>query len=441
MSEHPLELSARLIDGGMVDTPPNRVTQQLSELADGIAIVESFSHVVAIETDEGLVAFDSSSARTGAEVVGALAGWRDLPVHTLVYTHGHMDHVGGSREFAADAERRGRPRPRVLGHERIGPRLDRYEATSGYNRMINLRQFGGAARAAGAVTSRPFVPAGTLRPDVTYDGRRVESIGGVDFEFNACLGETDDHTWTWIPDHRTICAGDQFIWNFPNCGNPQKVQRYPLEWAASLREMASRDVELFVPAHGLPIAGHDRIVRCLKTVASTLETLVADVVDAMNAGARLDEILHSVHVPAETLELPYLRPLYDEPEFVVRNIWRLYGGWWDGNPARLKPPSDASLGTEVAALVGGVDALVTRAVELSAAGAHRLACELVEFAVAAEPESRAVHEARVVIYTARRSTESSLMSKGIFRSAAADSEAVLSGEVPPVRLVLSIGED
>jgi len=25
---------------------------------------------------------------------------------------------------------------------------------------------------------------------------------------------------------------------------------------------------------------------------------------------------------------------YDDPEFVVHNIWRLYGGWYDGNPAR-----------------------------------------------------------------------------------------------------------
>lgn len=46
MSEHPLELPSRLIDTGAVDTPPNRITQELSELADGVAIVQSFSHMV-----------------------------------------------------------------------------------------------------------------------------------------------------------------------------------------------------------------------------------------------------------------------------------------------------------------------------------------------------------------------------------------------------------
>ena len=56
----------------------------------------------------------------------------------------------------------------------------------------------------------------------------------------------------------------------------------------------------------------------------------------MNAGAALDEIVASVAVDPDVLELPYLRPLYDEPEFVIRNIWRLYGGWWDGKPSHLE---------------------------------------------------------------------------------------------------------
>ncbi len=440
MSEHPLELSARLIDTGVVDTQPNRITQELSELADGVAIVESFSHVVLVDTGDGLVAFDSSSAFTGKEVVASLRGWSSAPVHTLVYTHGHADHVGGSPAFAADAAAHDRPTPRVVGHQRVIPRFERYELTKGYNQVINMRQFGGAATSAGQANERPFLPSGTLRPDVTYEHQLSEQIGDVDFEYNYCKGETDDHTWTWIPQHKMISAGDQFIWNFPNCGNPQKVQRYPIEWAESLRAMAAKGAELFVPAHGLPIAGRDRIKQCLDTVAITLDTLVGQVLDAMNAGATLDEIVHSVSVPAETLALPYLRPLYDEPEFVIRNIWRLFGGWYDGNPARLKPPSDAAVGTEVAALAGGVDKLIERAAGLSAAGDHRLACQIIEYAVAAEPESHAVHEARSNIYAARRGNETSLMAKGIYLSAKADSEQALTGEAPTVKMVLNIGE-
>ena len=49
----------------------------------------------------------------------------------------------------------------------------------------------------------------------------------------------------------------------------------------------------------------------------------------------------------ELLAKPYLRPFYDEPEFVVRNVWRQFGGWWDGTASRLKPSPDA----QVAAVV------------------------------------------------------------------------------------------
>ena len=35
-----------------------------------------------------------------------------------------------------------------------------------------------------------------------------------------------------------LLPGDLFIWVFPNAGNPQKVQRYPDDWAVALRKMA-----------------------------------------------------------------------------------------------------------------------------------------------------------------------------------------------------------
>ncbi len=445
MSESLTDLAARLIDERITDEPSNRITEELSEIADGVAIVESFSHVVAVRTDDGLVAFDSSSERKGPAVVGALRTWSSDPVHSLVYTHGHADHVGGSPAFAVEAEAQGRPAPRVIGHEAVTPRLDRYDLTNGYNLAINLRQFGGVPRSpvgeVGVGGDARFLPAEVLRPDLTYTDTHRESVGGLEFDLRHARGETDDHTWTWIPALKMISCGDLFMWNFPNCGNPQKVQRYPSEWAEALRAMIACEPELLVPAHGLPIAGFERIRMCLDVSATALETLVADVLDAMNSGAPLDAIVHSVRVDPDVLALPFLRPLYDEPEFVVRNIWRLYGGWWDGNPARLKPAPDADLAAELARLAGGAEALIARAQELSEAGEHRLACHLAQFAGDAEPTSVSVHGRRAEIYEARRKAERSLMAKGIFASARAESELVATGEVARTRFNLSLGEE
>jgi alkyl sulfatase BDS1-like metallo-beta-lactamase superfamily hydrolase len=429
-TDDPLELSARVIDSGEAAEPTNRVTNRLSEVDAGLSVVESFSHMYTFATDDGLVCFDSSGSFTGAKVVGAMREWSRDRVSTLVYTHGHVDHVGGSGAVAADASERGHPLPEVVGHEAVVDRFHRYRDTAGYNTAINLRQFGGISKRQGLSltdSSRPFLPDDVLWPTRTFSERAMVSVGGVEFELHHGKGETDDHTWTWVPSRRALCVGDLVTWVFPNAGNPQKVQRYPLEWARALREMQAFDAELLLPAHGLAVRGRHRINLVLGDLASVLEHLVESTLQRMNAGQTLDEILHEVRVSDEALNKPWLRPVYDEPEFVVRNIWRLYGGWWNQDPAELKPAPRTALAAELAGLTGGVQPLIDRAVELAADGEFRLACHLVELAVQAEPDHLGAHEARADIYQRRRDGELSLMAKGVFAAAAADSKERLEG--------------
>ncbi len=66
---NPIELSTRVIDSGIVDQPLNRVTNEITELADGLAIVESFSHSAVFDTGDGLMCFFSSGAGSGKDVV------------------------------------------------------------------------------------------------------------------------------------------------------------------------------------------------------------------------------------------------------------------------------------------------------------------------------------------------------------------------------------
>ncbi len=420
-----LDLSARIIDSGIADEPVMRINNELSEVADGVAVVESFSNVVLLATDDGVVAFDSSGVRTAAAVVDAIRGWTSAPVKHLVYTHGHADHVGGSAAFASAWGP-----PNVIGHENVNRRLDRYAATNNWNLLINARQFGGIPAdfnlSIGDETES-FLPAGTLRTDIDFRDRHDLVVDGETIELHHARGETDDHLWAWLSDRRTAIVGDFLIWNFPNAGNPQKVQRYPIEWAAALRAMVAKQPDLLLPAHGLPIAGRSRIADVLTTIADTLDQLVNDVLAMMNSGATLDQIIHTVRVPAETLAKPYLRPLYDEPEFVVRNVWRQFGGWWDGAASRLKPSPDAELGAVVADLAGGAAALINRANTEAEAGNLRLACHLADFAGWAEPDDVGVHAARAEIYRRRRTAETSLMSKGVFAAAARQSEAIKDG--------------
>lgn len=398
----------------MARVSPMNHSGEIAEVAPRTAFVPSFGNVSAFDTDEGLVLIDTGSRFFASSVHELIRGYSRRLLNTAVFTHGHVDHVFGLEPFDAEEG----PRPRVVSHEKVVERFRRYLKTAGYNSVINQRQFG-------LPTFR--WPVDYRYPDEVFSDSLILEVGGERFELNHGRGETDDACWAWIPSRKVLCCGDFFIWASPNAGNPQKVQRYAGEWAIQLRRMAELGAELLLPGHGLPIAGADRIRQSLGEAAEILESLEEQTLALMNQGARLDDVIHAVKAPQHLLERPYLRAVYDEPEFVVRNIWRLYGGWWDLNPATLKPAPDGALATELAALAGGAGKLAERARELSAAGEHRLASHLAELASLASPGDALVETARSEVFEMRARTEKSTMSRGIFNWAAVESKARLEG--------------
>ncbi len=400
-----LETAERLWNGKASTSDMSPVTSflGLEQVGDGLAFLSSFGNVVVLDTSAGLALFDTGSFFMAQNNHGQIRDWSKRPVHTAVYTHGHVDHAFGLPPFEAEPG----AKIEVIAHPAVTERFKRYQLTAGYNETINQRQFGFPVQ----------WPTEYRFPDRTLTDRLDLSLGGEKIELRHAKGETDDHVWVWMPERRVLCTGDLFIWASPNCGNPQKAQRFPREWAAALREMAALGPDMLLPGHGLPIMGRDRAVQALSETAELLETLVDQTIALMNEGASLDKVLHAVKAPARLLERPYLRPVYDEPEFIVRNLWRLYGGWYDGNPAHLKPAPEGALAKELTALAG-VDALLKRATELSKKGEHRLACHLVEIAHRADADSDAVQKVRGQVYSSRAESETSLMAKGVFTAAA-----------------------
>ncbi len=416
MTEDLLETADRLYTGeaAIEDHHPFRGAGELAEVQPGAAFVQAFANSAVFATGDGLAVVDTSGVFHAAKVHEAVRTWSPLRLDTAVFTHGHIDHVFGVDLYEEEARTNGWAPPRVVAHELLPARFDRYKITAGYNGIINRRQFG--------IDGLRW-PVEYRYPDAVYRDALNLDIGGERFELRHARGETDDGTWVWVPGRRALCAGDLFIWASPNCGNPQKAQRYAADWAAALRTMAALDADVLLPGHGLPIIGADRVRRALTESAELLESLLDQTLALMNEGARLDDIVHTVRAPEHLIDRPYLRPIYDEPEFVVRGIWRFYGGWWDGNPAHLKPASEGELARELAALAGGAPRLAARASELAAAGDLRLAGHLAELAALATPDDPGVHRVRAEVFGARREVEASTMSKGVFGWAARESQA------------------
>src|SRR4051812_744201 len=67
----------------------------VDELGPGLAFVSSFANVAALCTGEGLVLFDTGSFLLAPMVHGLVRSFSKLPLHTAVFTHGHVDHCFG----------------------------------------------------------------------------------------------------------------------------------------------------------------------------------------------------------------------------------------------------------------------------------------------------------------------------------------------------------
>ncbi len=386
--------------------------REAEEIEDGVLCLKSIASVTAIDTGEGLVMLDTGGFFDQDVVYDSVRAWRPHSrLGAAVYSHHHVDHIFGTARFEAEAAERGWSGPTVYGHDAIPDHLRRYQRTAGWNTAINQRQFG--------------LPIDGFRwpvdyrfPDVTYHDRLTFRQGDLTFQLHHARGETDDATWTWVPERRILHPGDLFIYAVPNAGNPQKVQRYLSDWAVALREMAGLGAEIMVSGHGLPIFGAERIRTALTDTADLLDSLESQVLALMNIGATLDRVIHEVEVPIHLRDKPYLRPVYDHPQFLIRNVWRRYGGWYDGEPDNLLPAPRSEQARVWVELAGGVEAVLARVRELADDGDLRLACHLVEYAVLAAPASEEAHQVRTDVYNRRAAGQESSMARNILTHAA-----------------------
>lgn len=374
--------------------------------------VPAFANVTAFETDDGLLLVDAGLRVVGPAIFASIRARTSAPLHTVVFTHGHVDHAFGLDAWLSELAP---ARPRIIGHRNVRARFERYAKMGALNARINAVQFG--------LEHVPW-PTEFFWPDTVYDESMSVTLGGEVFELRHSRGESDDATWLWAPGRKVLCTGDFWIGCAPNAGNPQKVQRYAEEWELTLRTMAGLGAEVMLPGHGAPILGAASIRASLLDAADYLRAIIDTTIEGMERGLDHDSIVERVRIPEALAAKPYLQPAYDRPEFVARNVIRLHGGWWNGHAADLLPALPNARAKEIAALAGGIAALVARARALELTDMP-LACHLAEWASLADPTDRGANEVMRDLFTKRAENEPSLMARNIFRAAAKRATAAL----------------
>ena len=427
-------------------TPKQRLQAQnaqfekhIAEVAAGVyaGIGYAGSNSSMIVGDDGVIIVDTLPALASAKILSAefrnISG--NKPVKAIIYTHGHIDHVGGARIFAGDDQ------PEV--YARANLKLDRIDvARSPNTRNRSMRQFGRKLKPHSERINLGVGPAvqpmkgfgqGALPATKQFDGERMQiTVAGVDIELVAAPGETDDQLYVWLPAQKVLFTGDNFYQSFPNIyairGTPY---RDVTQWVASLDKMSKVPAEVLVPGHTSPIRGADAVHQALVDYRDAIRFVNDKTREGMDQGLTPDDLVDYVKLPAHLAERHYLTEFYGRVDTAVHAVFTGNLGWFDGNPTNLSNLSAKEQATRIAQLAGGEDALLAELNAVRAAGDHRWAMRLADYLIALGTHAAAATQAKIESMTVLADQTVNAPTRNYYLSVAKElADAKASGNAP-----------
>jgi alkyl sulfatase BDS1-like metallo-beta-lactamase superfamily hydrolase len=364
---------------------------------------------------DSLLQVDANIGFKAVEVIAEMRKITEAPIDYIVITHGHVDHCMGVHHYVQDNLRRGYHRPTVIGHRNLRDRINKNKFLEGHRVLTDKKQF-----QVEFDQTDIFV-----YPDLEFQERLEVTVGEESFLIVFASGHTEDSIWVYCPERKVLCCGDLFQWTAPNLGNPFKMQRFALENAKALEEMAGQGAEVLCPGHGPVIYGKREIEKCLLTTARYLHFIQDHVVGCLNKGMLLEQTIKSLKMPEELRNSKWLPPVYGHPVFIAKGIFKRYAGYYSGNPAELFPPEYADTSREVLQLAGSTEAVLKRARELQAQGNIELACQLAEWVVKGEPDDKGGWELYGLLFKERAEKEINMQARGCWNGAVRQAVAAL----------------
>ncbi len=358
------------------------------------------ANMTLVKGNTGWIIFDVLLTEQTANAALALANERlgELPVRAVVYSHSHVDHFGGVRgvvsEEAVAAGEVEVIAPVGFMAEAISENVYAGNAMSRraglqYGRNIPSGPFGQVDSAIGKGLAAGTT--GLIAPTLVIEEDFEEHIiDGVTMVFQNTPGtEAPAEMNTWFPEQKVFWAAENITATVHNVYTLRgALVRDALSWSKQINEALyrfGREAEILVSSHNWPRWGNERIQEVMRAQRDAYANLNNQVLFLANQGVTIKEI-HNQYVVPESLQQQWNVRQYHGSEFHnSRAVLNRYLGYWDGNPATLAPLSPSDSAPLYVEMMGGSVEIITKAEELHAAGEYRLAMEILNKLVYAEP--------------------------------------------------------
>jgi alkyl sulfatase BDS1-like metallo-beta-lactamase superfamily hydrolase len=358
------------------------------------------ANMTLVKGNTGWIIFDVLLTEQTANAALALANERlgELPVRAVVYSHSHVDHFGGVRgvvsEEAVAAGEVEVIAPVGFMAEAISENVYAGNAMSRraglqYGRNIPSGPFGQVDSAIGKGLAAGTT--GLIAPTLVIEEDFEEHIiDGVTMVFQNTPGtEAPAEMNTWFPEQKVFWAAENITATVHNVYTLRgALVRDALSWSKQINEALyrfGREAEILVSSHNWPRWGNERIQEVMRAQRDAYANLNNQVLFLANQGVTIKEI-HNQYVVPESLQQQWNVRQYHGSEFHnSRAVLNRYLGYWDGNPATLAPLSPSDSAPLFVEMMGGSAEIITKAEELHAAGEYRLAMEILNKLVYAEP--------------------------------------------------------
>lgn len=345
------------------------------------AIGYDLASTVLIHTSEGNVIVDTAiSSSKAKEIKAALeANAPKGPVKAIIYTHSHIDHVGGATVWAEQSV------PIWATEVLSGHLLKQYALFLPIEAIRGSRQFGRHVPSSkvpcSALGPGPdftlMQESGMLLPTNTFSGREELRIGGLELELVEAHGETHDQLFVWIPEDETLIAGDNFYWSFPNLYTLRGTSPRPVDdWIESVDKMRRRDPAHLVPNHTRPIHGKREIAEILTNYRDAIQWVRDEVVRGANKGLDVDTLAETIKLPKHLAEKHYNKEFYGQVDWSVRAIYTNNLGWFDGRAEELYPLPHNEVAAREVELLGGMEKVMSLADQALEGGEFRWSIHL-----------------------------------------------------------------